>query len=117
MKKGFLFLCCLCLAVVLVGCTKNDSLPSLPIDVDNNEVREVAWDLLSTEDQETVTHSWEEARVREGKFDVYVLENARFEKHYCYSVAFSTTLDALLGPIVMYLDISTLECIGANLRW
>ena len=114
MKKRFLFLCCLCLAVVLVGCQKDDS---LPINVDNNEAREAAWDLLSAEARESVTHSWEDARVQVGKFSFLVspLENPRFEKHYCYRVTFSAADDPFIFSI--YLDVSTLEYLGTDVHF
>ena len=120
MKKRFLFLCCLCLAVVLVGCQKNDSLDidDDPPHIDDgyDEVREAAWDLLSAGTRKTVAHSWEDARVDVGEFDVYVLENSRYEKHYCYRVIFGTKIDPFeSGPIVIFLDISTLEYIGTVL--
>ena len=118
MKKRFLFLCCLCLAVALAGCTKND-----PPHIDDgyDEVRKAAWDLLSAGERETVKHSWEDAKVDVGEFNVYVLENSRYEEHYCYRVLFpaagrTPTGDVILtGPIVIHLDISTLEYIGTVL--
>ena len=130
MKKRFLFLCCLCLAVALVGCQKDDS-PDIDnesievrstaedsIDVDSQgTVRKAAWDLIDAETRETVTHSWEDARVAVGEFEFWVFldENPRYEKRYCYRVVFSTTHNDLTGPICMYLDISTLEHLGIDL--
>ena len=115
MKKRFLFLCCLCLAVVLVGCQKND-----PPRVDDgyDKVRKAAWDLLVAEELvETVTHSWEDAKVKVGEFLVLTIPDFLFERHYCYHVVFLTTEDAILGPMGVFLDISSLERIGVRLRY
>ena len=122
MKKRFLFLCCLCLSVVWVGCEKNDSLD----DVDGNEVqetardlmevREAAWDFLGAKTQETVTHSWEDAMVGMVGFDFFDFsdENFPYEKYaYCYQVTFNTKAD-LLHPIRIYLDFTDLEYLGRS---
>ena len=121
MKKRFLFLCCLCLAVALAGCQKDDS-PDIDdgpphIDDGYDEVRKAAWDLISAKNREIITHSWEDAKVDVGEFNVYVPKNSRHEEHYGYRVIFGTKIDPFeSGPIVIFLDTSTLEYIGTVLR-
>ena len=123
MKKRFLFLCCLCLSVVWVGCKKNDS----DIDVDGNEVQKTvrnfievqkaAWDLISAEGRERVTHSWKGAKVEMVAFDFFYTSDESLLRVYakyacCYQVTFNTTDEALLGPIWIYLADPTLEYLG-----
>lgn len=72
----------------------------------NTLVREIAWNSLSQQAKSTVIVDWEQAPVTESTYN---------EKSV-YSVRFNTSDDALLGPITVYVDISTKVVLGQALR-
>lgn len=80
------------------GCEKDDSVFM--------QVKEKAWNSLTTREQSTVSISWRDANVKE---ESYNDENV-------YSVTFSTKDDALLGPIIVYVNKSSLAVVGKGLR-
>ncbi len=68
-----------------------------------------AWESLSEEDQQTVTHDWREAAVSECLF----YEDQRA----AVCVTFHTNLDPLLGPIIVYLEPGTCKILGTGPRF
>lgn len=70
------------------------------------QIREVAWNSLSPQEKATVTTNWQAAPVTES---VYNEKSA-------YAVRFNTTDDALLGPIMVYVDKTTKLVLGQGLR-
>jgi hypothetical protein len=86
-------------ATLFAACDKDD-------DVTYAEIREIAWNSLSSQEKSTVTVDWNEAPVNT------VVYNSK----KAYSVTFQTNLDELLGPIVIYIDRNTLKIVGQNAR-
>ncbi len=97
MKKTIIFL--LTIVTIFTSCNKNDPETLM-------KVREIAWNSLSDNDKSSVTTEWELAIVRE----------ATFQNKKSYAVTFNTTDDALLGPIVVYVRISTKKVLGRGIR-
>jgi hypothetical protein len=71
-----------------------------------SQVREAAWNSLSVQDKTTIIIDWRKAPVTE----------ATYQGKSTYVVTFSTSDDALLGPIIVYVDKSTLVVLGKGLR-
>ncbi len=71
-----------------------------------SQVREAAWNSLSAEDKSTVIIDWEKAPVTE----------VTYQGKITWAVRFNTSDDALLGPIIIYVDKSTLIVLGQGLR-
>ena len=72
----------------------------------NFQIREIAWDSLSEKDKSTVIIDWEKASVTE----------ATYQEKNSYAVSFNTADDALLGPIIVYVEKSSLVILGRSLR-
>jgi hypothetical protein len=72
----------------------------------NTQIREIAWNSLSTQEKSTVIIDWKQAKVEQS---TYGLNSA-------YAVVFNTKDDALLGPITVYIDLSTKVVLGQALR-
>ena len=70
------------------------------------QIREIAWNSLSEQEKLTVIVDWKQAPVSESTYN----------KKSVYAVRFNTTNDALLGPITVYVDISTKVVLGQALR-
>lgn len=85
----------------LAGCEKKDSQ-----DLQLLYIREVAWNSLSSQQRASVISDWNKALVSE----------TRYEEKTAYSVTFHTKDDALLGPIIVYVDATTFVVLGYGLR-
>jgi hypothetical protein len=88
----------------LINCSKDLS-PTVSV----NKYREIAWNSLSDMQKATVITDWKEAHTESCLY----WENKR--RVIC--VFFNTTEDALLGPIVVYIDPKSLEVIGFQPRY
>jgi hypothetical protein len=95
MKKMILVLI---IIVVFSYCTKD-----LSPKVSLYKFREIAWNSLSDRQRETVISDWMDAHTESCTY----WENN--QKAIC--VIFNTTEDALLGPIIVYIDHNSLEVI------
>ena len=84
----------------MVSCHKEND------DALTMQVREIAWNSLSTQEKATVITNWQVAPVAE---TVYNEKSA-------YAVRFNTTEDALLGPIFVYVDKNAKLVLGQGLR-
>lgn len=73
----------------------------------NSQVREIAWNSLSQQEKSTVIVDWKQAPVTESTYNEKIV----------YAVRFNTSDDALLGPITVYVDISTKVVLGQVLRY
>ena len=90
----------LILIPVVSACKKNN-------DTDlYSQVRETAWNSLSMGDKSSVIIYWKKAPVTETMY----LEKS------VYAVIFNTTDDDLLGPIIVYIDKTSLEVLGRGIR-
>ncbi len=85
----------------LVGCEKENSQ-----DFQMLHIREVAWNSLSSQQKVSVISDWNKAIVSE----------TRYEEKTAYSVTFHTKDDALLGPLIVYVDAKTFVVLGYGLR-
>jgi hypothetical protein len=85
---------------VLPGC-KGEDCCSAPVDY-----REIAWNSLSSPEQATVDMDWRKAKV----------EETTFNNVSVHAVTFNTTQDALLGPIIIYIDSNTHVVLGKAAR-
>lgn len=90
----------LAITPIISGCKKDDTK-----DFDT-QVKEIAWNSLSEQEKATVIVEWEDAIVKE----------TNYEEKSSYSVIFNTSYDALLGPITVYIDKTSLEVLGKGLR-
>jgi len=85
------------------GCKKeNEKDPILS----ERQIREIAWNSLSGYDKSTVIVNWQQAPVAK----------SRFNGIRAYAVTFNTSMDALLGPIMVYVSISSKVAIGQAMR-
>jgi len=82
------------------NCTKNDYSDSL------TPIRVIAWNYLSAQAKSTVIADWKQAPVNESTYNGIS----------AYIVTFNTSDDALLGPIIIYIDVSTKVVLGQALR-
>ena len=69
-------------------------------------IRFIAWNYLSEQNKSTVIISWKEAHV----------EETFYNNIHVYAVRFNTIDDAILGPIIIYVDKSSKIVVGAGLR-
>ena len=98
MKK--LIILIIALIPIFSNCEKeNEAIPEL-------QIREIAWNSLSEQEKITVIVDWKQAPVSESSYN----------QKSVYAVRFNTTYDALLGPITVYVDISTKVVLGQALR-
>ena len=89
------------IGLVIASCDRDNN----PVrSIDDMKYREVAWTSLSAEEKETVTIDWREAKVNKCNYWEKEQEAA--------CVEFNTTLDPLLGPIVVFIEPVTLEVLG-----
>ena len=72
----------------------------------NTQIREIAWNSLSEQDKSTVIIDWKESSVAE----------TTYQEKSSYAVSFNTSDDALLGPIIVYIEKSSLVILGRGLR-
>jgi hypothetical protein len=72
----------------------------------NTQIREIAWRSLSEQDKITVIIDWKKAPITE----------TTYQEKSTYAVSFNTSDDALLGPIVVYIDKNYLVVLGRGLR-
>ncbi len=97
------------IGIFLIGCSTK---------VELNEYREIAWESLSDREKETVIHPVSEALVSMNA--IFVDRLSEIEPHPEYpavAVRFNTELDALLGPICVYIDKDSMEIIGQGARF
>jgi hypothetical protein len=85
---------------VMPGC-KGEDCCSAPIDY-----REIAWNSISNAERETVNINWKDAKV----------EETTFNNKPVYSVLFTTSQDALLGPLIIYIDPVSKQVVGKGAR-
>mgnify|MGYP007111628339 CR=1 FL=1 len=85
----------------LVPCCKDEN------DTDYKvQIREIAWASLEDQEKSTVIADWKQAPVAE----------TTYMDKSVYSVTFNTSDDALLGPIIIYVDENTHAVLGQALR-
>ena len=89
------------LLVVTSGCRKEDD------TVPRNQIREIAWNSHSEQDQSSVTVNWYEAPVN----------NDSYQAKSVYAERFNTSNDSLLGPIIVYIDKNSLLVLGKGPRY
>ena len=92
----------LILAIIpfISSCKKDNATDS------NTKIREIAWSSLSEQDKSTVIIDWKKAPVTE----------TTYQEKITYAVSFNTSDDALLGPIIVYIDKTSLIVLGRGLR-
>lgn len=98
--KRLLFLILLVSIPFVQGCEKDKN-----TDPDM-QIREIAWNYLSAQSQATVNVDWEKAPVTETTYNGFSV----------YAVTFNTSDDALLGPIIVYVDVSSKVVLGVAVR-
>lgn len=72
----------------------------------NMQIREIAWNSLTTQQKSTVRVDWKQAPVAQ----------TTYNGKSAWSVRFNTTDDAVLGPIIMIVDSTTKVVLGQALR-
>jgi hypothetical protein len=98
--KKLLFLIMIVSIPFVQGCKKDkDSDPDL-------QIREIAWNYLNSQAQATVNVDWRKVPVTETTYNGVSV----------YAVTFNTKDDALLGPIIVYVDVSSKAVLGQMLR-
>lgn len=96
----YLTIVILALIPFISSCSKDNDINQ------DTQIREIAWNSLSDQNKSTVTIHWQEASVTE----------TTYQGKDVYAVSFNTSDDALLGPIVVYIDKVSLVAIGQGLR-
>lgn len=99
MKKRLIILI-LALIPFISSCKKDNDTDSYA------QIREIAWSSLSEQEKSTVIVDWENAPVVE----------ETYQEKTTYAVRFNTSDDALLGPIIVYVEKTSLVVIGQGLR-
>lgn len=84
----------------MIACDKTDKTDPLYL------AREAAWNSLDNTSQATVTVKWRNAKVLE----------ETYQDKKAYAVRFNTKDDALLGPIIVYVDKTSFKVLGQGLR-
>ncbi len=72
----------------------------------NAQIREIAWSSLSEQEKSTVIIDWKNAPVTE----------TTYQEKNIYFVSFKTSKDLVLGPILVYIDKTSLVVIGYAMR-
>ncbi|MHC1684137.1 MAG: hypothetical protein AB6733_14475 [Clostridiaceae bacterium] len=129
MKRLIIFLSFItCISLMAVGCSKekidNSKKESQTIQSTKgkyeNEIKEIAYNSLSEENKKTIVN-W-----KEGSVELYKDTNdhpvgsqtgmINIKSKDTYKLTFKTNNEALLGPLTLYLDKSSYELIGCDLR-
>lgn len=84
----------------ILSCEKSNATDS------NIQIREIAWSYLSEQEKSTVIVDWKKAPVAE----------TMYQEKSSYAVSFNTSEDALLGPIIVYVEKASLVILGQGLR-
>lgn len=98
MKRLIIFI--LVLIPFISSCKKDNDTDSF------TQIREIAWNSLNKQDKSTVIIEWGEAPVTE----------TTYQEKSSYAVRFNTSKDALLGPIIVYIEKGSLVFLGQGLR-
>lgn len=98
MKKLMIFI--LAFAPLVSSCKKDSG------SYDHDQIREIAWNSISEQEKLTVIADWKQAPV----------EKTTYEGINVFSVRFNTTDDGLLGPITVYVDMTSKKVIGYATR-
>jgi hypothetical protein len=98
-----LIIICLALIPFLSGCKKESKTDTDPTMM---QIREIAWKYLDEQQKSTVNVDWKQSSVAESSYNGI---NA-------YVVSFNTTEDALLGPIMVYVDMAGRVVLGQAMR-
>jgi hypothetical protein len=88
------------ISLALISCKKDSAADP------NMQIREIAWNYITDYEKSTVNVDWKQAPVNESTYNGIS----------AYEVIFNTTDDALLGPIMVYVDSSTKVALGQALR-
>lgn len=86
-------------------------------NLQDEQYRQIAWNALSDQQKETVITDVDEAKVNRDDTYTRVLSEDDTEEVQAVSVRFNTEDDAILGPIVVYIDPETKEVLGQALRY
>jgi hypothetical protein len=89
------------LVISFYSCTKGDMAATSVASC-----QEIAWVSLSDQEKLTITTEWRNARV----------EKTTYKNKKVYSVLFNTVDDALLGPIVIFVDRNSNRILGQGFR-
>lgn len=98
-----LIIICVALIPFFLACKKESETDT---DLTTMQIREVAWNYLDAQQKSTVNVDWKQAPVAESNYNGV---NA-------YVVSFNTTEDALLGPIMVYVDMAGKVALGQAMR-
>jgi hypothetical protein len=98
-----LILICIALILFLSGCKKESKTDT---ELTIMQIREIAWNYLDSQQKSTVNVDWRQSPVAESSFNGVK----------AYVVSFNTTEDALLGPIMVYVDMSGKSVLGQAMR-
>jgi hypothetical protein len=88
---------------IVFGCNQQSMLDAN----DDNAYREIAWEWLTEPQRATVI----------GDRDAAIVRDDQWQGQNVVSVTFSTTDDALLGPLVVFIDPQTKKVVGAAPRF
>lgn len=104
-------------SLTLVGCQeKADGNPEKAFE--NPDVRKIAWNSLSEEEQVEVIGAWKEAKVSKVVADTnrFLLKDKSFEGKEVNLVEFESKQQALLGNILILVDDPTDKVVGVGVR-
>ena len=72
----------------------------------NQQIREIAWNSLSEQAKLTVIVDWKLA----------VVSESTYNQKSAYAVSFNTSDEALLGPLIVYIENTSLVVLGQGWR-
>lgn len=104
---------CLSFVILLLAGCSSDSFSSLQ----DTKYRGIAWNELSEQAKETVIIDVDEAKVNRDGTYIRPHSEGDSEEIPAVSVLFNTEDDAMLGPIVVYIDPETKEVLGQAPRF
>jgi hypothetical protein len=109
----------------LVGCSGNNANKPLISPLPDGDtiylqmvasIREAAWNNLSKGEKESLINDWRLAEVKEVKWNEVPLVKTNKEPEKLYKITFNTKMDAMLGPIGIYIDASNNQVVGYDVR-
>jgi hypothetical protein len=98
-----LIIICIALIPFISGCKKESETDT---DLTIMQIREIAWNYINAQQKSTVNVDWKQAPVAESGFNGVK----------AYVVSFNTNEDALLGPIMVYVDMAGKVALGQAMR-
>jgi len=127
--KKYIFIILAVVVIVVVGFLYH-SYQSKGIDTDEEQgnteeatekdTREIVWEQLSAEQQKEIDGTWKDGKVSRVTLSenavMNVTESTPYVDKDVYLISFPSKLNATIGDVIVYADVSTSDIIGYGLR-